>query len=286
MKIAVLSGKGGTGKTTLATNLAELMGYDYADLDVEEPNGHIFLKPVLSELQAVEIPTPVVDSDRCTLCGICTKTCQFNALLSTGRSIRVFEDLCHGCGACKLACPKGAIEEYGRKIGIIEKGRFENGAFVKGLLNLKEPMAGPIISRIKKGLSLDSDVFLDCSPGTSCNVVKALDGVNYALLVTEPSTFGLHDLKLAVRLVSDLSLPHGIVINRSNEYDHLIDTYAEESGIPVVGRIPFSREAARLYSEGKMLIQDLEIRNVLEGVGRSIVGAVKEADHAIGHHQR
>ncbi len=198
----------------------------------------------------------------------------------------MFTDLCHGCGACGLACPTGAISEYGREVGSLYKGSYENGMFFKGLLNLKEPMAGPIIRRIKDGLAKDRDILMDCSPGTSCNVVKGLDGADYAILVTEPSKFGLHDLILAIQLVKDMKIPHGIVINRSNEYDHLIDDYAKESQIPIIGRIPFSRNTAQLYSQGKLIIEDKSIAKELARIGQKVISSVKEASYATGHHQR
>ena len=248
MKIAVLSGKGGTGKTTVSTNLAYMMNFNYVDLDVEEPNGHIFLNPDISETQEVFIPTPVINAEKCTLCGVCANTCQFNALINTGKKILVFEDLCHGCGACSLACPEDAITEYNRKIGDITIGTFAKGKFYSGKMLLQEPMAGPIISDIKKILPVDEDSIIDCSPGTSCNVVKAIDESNYAIMVTEPSKFGLHDLKLAIELVREMKMPLGIIINRSNEYDHLIEDYAASENIPVIGKIPFSKEAAKMLS--------------------------------------
>lgn len=281
-----MSGKGGTGKTTLATNLAYLMEMGYVDLDVEEPNGHIFLNPEVEVREPVTIPTPRIDQERCTGCGICTKTCQFNALINTGKSIRVFEDLCHGCGACGLACPEQAISEYGREIGTMGIGRYERGTFHNGLLNLQEPMAGPIISRIVKTLDAAEDYLLDCAPGTSCNVVKALDGAAYALLVTEPSQYGLHDLKLAVALVRDLKIPHGIVINRSNEYDALISDYAAAEGIDLIGTIPFSKEAARRYSKGRLLLEDPIIKAEIGRIGQFIVEYLGEAIHAARDHQR
>jgi MinD superfamily P-loop ATPase len=266
VRIAVLSGKGGTGKTTISTNLAHQMKFGYVDLDVEEPNGHIFLKPEQLVSTDVEIPTPKIDAEKCTLCSACVNACQFNALINTGRSIKVFADLCHGCGACTLACPEGAITEHGRIIGKKMIGQYEHGSFHKGLLNISEPMAGPIIADIKKSLDQDADYLIDCSPGTSCNVVKALDGADYALLVTEPSNFGLHDLKLAVQLVQEMDMPHGIVINRSNEYDEIVDAYANEESIEIVGRIPFSRASAKLYSQGKLISEDPDIHLELEKI--------------------
>ncbi len=283
MKIAVLSGKGGTGKTTVSTNLAYMMNINYVDLDVEEPNGHIFLKPQIESVKDVVIPTPKIDSEKCTLCGTCVNTCQFNALVNTGKKILVFEDLCHGCGACTLACPVGAITEYDRKIGDMSIGTFDKAKFYSGKMLLNEPMAGPIITDIKKSLPKDEDFIVDCSPGTSCNVVKALDGADYALMVTEPSKFGLHDLKLAVELVRELNIPLGIVINRANEYDHLIEGFAKEENVDIIGKIPFSKEAAKMYSEGRLLIENDEIREMFEMIKISVLDVVKEGNHAISN---
>lgn len=283
MNIAVLSGKGGTGKTTISTNLAYMMNINYADLDVEEPNGHIFLKPQIKATKDVVIPTPKIDADKCTLCGICTQTCQFNALVNTGKKIMVFEDLCHGCGACSLACPEKAISEYDRKIGDMTIGTYDKAGFYSGKIILNEPMGGPIITDIKNALPKDEDVIIDCSPGTSCNVVKALDEADYALMVTEPSKFGLHDLKLAVELVRELEIPLGIVINRSNEYDHLIEDFAKEENVDIIGKIPFSKEAAKMYSEGRLLIENDEIRKVFEKIKFSVLDVVKEENHAISN---
>ncbi|MCD6436396.1 MAG: ATP-binding protein [Clostridiales bacterium] len=280
MRIAVLSGKGGTGKTTISTNLAYIMNVNYVDLDVEEPNGHIFLKPQIEVVKDVVIPTPRINAEKCTLCGICANTCQFNALINTGKKIMVFEDLCHGCGACSLACPEDAITEYNRKIGDLSIGTYDKAKFYSGKMLINEPMAGPIITDIKKSLPKDESFIIDCSPGTSCNVVKALDGADYALMVTEPSKFGLHDLKLAVELVEELKIPLGIVINRANEYDHLIEDFAKEENIDIIGKIPFSKEAARMYSEGKLLIEDDEIRKIFEVIKISILDVVKEGQYA------
>jgi len=280
VKIAVLSGKGGTGKTTISTNLAYMMGINYVDLDVEEPNGHIFLKPEIKSIKDVVIPTPKIDENKCTLCGVCVNTCQFNALINTGKRIMVFEDLCHGCGACSLVCPDDAISEHNRKIGDLSIGVYDKAKFYSGKMLINEPMAGPIITDIKKILPKDEDYILDCSPGTSCNVVKALDGSEYALMVTEPSKFGLHDLILAIKLVRELNIPLGIVINRSNEYDYLIEDFAKKENIEIIGKIPFSKNAAKMYSEGILLIENDEIKKVFEKIRVSVLNVVKEGEYA------
>lgn len=255
MQIAVLSGKGGTGKTTVSTNLACLLGYDYADCDVEEPNGFIFLKPEITETFDVNIKNPKIDESLCIHCGKCAKACQFNALANTKNGVLLFEKLCHGCGACVYACPTNAISEIERKVGTIDIGKSNNITCIRGTLDIGEPMAGPIISVIKKQVQ-NNNVLVDCSPGSSCNVVKALYGADFALLVTEPSLFGLHDLKIAVELTKKLGVPRGIIINRADDDDNIIKKYCTDENIPLIGSIPFDIKAAKLYSEGRLLIED------------------------------
>lgn len=249
MRYAVLSGKGGTGKTTIATNLAKVMDAIYADCDVEEPNGHIFLKPEIDIRKEVTILNPHF-TDRCTGCGKCVKVCQFNALAKSLDKIMLFEELCHGCGACSLVCPENAIIEIGRPVGVVEIG----DGYIGGRLNIKEPMGGPVITAVKNEF-FEGDYVIDAAPGTSCNVVKALNDVDFAILVTEPTLFGLHDLKLAVELVRVLKIPFGIVLNRAKE-DQLIEDYCKEENILMLGKIPFSKHAAEIYSKGQMLIED------------------------------
>ncbi len=232
MQISVLSGKGGTGKTTLAVNLAAVMGWHYVDCDVEEPNGFIFLKPEISETKDVTIPVPVFDRSKCTLCKKCVDICQFHALGMAKNRVLVFEKLCHGCGACTLVCPEGAISEKDRMIGKVERGRGQGIDCLQGVLNVGEPMAGPIIRDLKKSLS-EGNFLIDCSPGSSCNVVKAIEGSQFALLVTEPTEFGLHDLKIAVGLVRKMAIPFGLIINRADQYNRLITNYCRQETISV-----------------------------------------------------
>jgi len=275
MEIVVLSGKGGTGKTTVATNLAHIMNMAYIDCDVEEPNGHIFLKPSIEEQRDATILNPVIDEEFCIRCGKCASMCQFNALAVVRTGVMLFNELCHGCGACKLVCSKNAITEQGRPIGCITIGKTENIQFVEGRLNVGEPMGGPIISEVKAITSLLEHRILDASPGTSCNVVKTLEGADYAVLVTEPTKFGLHDLKLAVELVEMMDIPFGIVINRHYEGELMIQNYCESEDIDIIGEIPFSREAAELYSRGALLIEDKRYRRYFEELSTKLLGKVR-----------
>ncbi|QZY55729.1 ATP-binding protein [Crassaminicella profunda] len=271
MKIAVLSGKGGTGKTTVSTNIATVMNWNYVDCDVEEPNGFIFLKPEVKKTEYVKIPVPKIDEEKCIRCNKCADVCQFNALAGTKTGIIFFDKLCHGCGACTMVCPVGAITEEGRKIGKIDIGNTESIKCMRGLLDIGEPMAPPIIKRLK-ALVDEETTIIDCSPGSSCSVVAAIEGVDVAILVTEATPFGLHDLKIAVELVRQMNIPFGIVLNRADEEHDLITRYCEEEKIALVGKIPYAKKAAVLYSEGKLLIEDEEYNKMFKGIGERILG--------------
>lgn len=269
MKISILSGKGGTGKTTVATNLAKILKYRYVDCDVEEPNGFIFLKPQAIEAKDVEALVPVINYDRCVLCGKCVEACQFNALANTGKEIMIFEKLCHGCGACTLICPEEAIKEEGRVIGRIDIGNANDIECIRGILNIGEPMSGPIISKLKRMID-DNNTIIDCSPGSSCNVVKAIQDSDFAVLVTEATEFGLHDLKIAVGLAIKMGIPFGVIINRADEYTYLIERYCNENNISILGSIPFDRKAAELYSEGNLLINNERYEKIFSEIAQNI----------------
>lgn len=272
MQIAVLSGKGGTGKTTVSTNLAKLINVRYIDCDVEEPNGFIFLKPQDIKSKEVSIPVPYVDEDKCIHCKKCVDICQFNALVHTDRVI-LFEKLCHGCGACRAVCPTMAIVEKDRPIGKIETGYSDDMECLSGTLNVTEPMAGPIISRLK-GMIDDKTTIIDCSPGSSCNVVKPLLGVDYAILVTEPTEFGLHDLKIAVELVRKMKIPFGVIINRMSQEDNATSKYCKDDNINIIGTIPFDRDIAVMYSKGELLINDEKYKKMFTDIMINIEEAI------------
>jgi len=256
MLIAVASGKGGTGKTTISLNMAVAADEKVvlADSDVEEPNVHLFVKPEIEKTLPATVKEPVVDFDLCTSCGACREACRFNAIvLIKGRPI-VMHELCHSCGACVNACLEGAISEEDREIGIIEEGTWKNGEFYHGILKVGEARSEPLIGEIRERLSKYTDclVILDAPPGTSCPVMAAIKGVDFLLLVTEPTPFGLHDLKLAVKLARVYSIPTAVVLNRSDIGDSSVRDYCESEGVPVIAEFPFSKEVAEAYSRGQI----------------------------------
>jgi len=272
MIVTVASGKGGTGKTTVAVNLALAVagaakagqGNDRVtllDCDVEEPNAHLFLKPLLERRREVGVLTPVIDETRCTHCRRCAEVCAFHALAVLGNQVLIFAELCHGCGSCTLNCPEGAIREELRTTGVVEEGRAGAINFVHGILNVGEAMALPVIREVKKNATEANGeglVILDAPPGTSCPVVECLRGADYALMVTEPTPFGLHDLKLAVEVARDqLGLPVGVVVNRDGAGDDGVDDYCRKEGLPILLRIPLDRRIAEVCSDGVLLVSAL-----------------------------
>ena len=266
MKLAILSGKGGTGKTTVATNLAKSLvdrGHrvHLVDLDVEEPNDHIFFNVKVIETEDVNLLIPVVDENSCILCGECSRVCQFGAIITFSDRVKVFESLCHGCGVCKMVCPTSAIREEPRKIGEIRRGKALNGKmdFTMGIMELGEKTGVPIIRKIKRDMKNDHDVvILDSPPGTSCPVVEAMRKVDFAILVTEPTTFGLHDLKLAYNLVREMGIPSGVIVNRSEGVGDVVEKFTKDVNLPLLMRIPFDRKIAELYSTGKLFVEELK----------------------------
>ncbi len=261
MRITVASGKGGTGKTTVATNLGLALSADhpvqFLDCDVEEPNAHIFLKPRIERTWSVEKLLPRVDEAKCTYCGECAKACEFNAIAVIGKKVIVYDELCHGCGLCKMVCPVGAISEVPHELGVIEEGTARGFPFSRGLLNVGEAMATPLIHALKEGIDPDSLAILDAPPGTGCPTIAAIQGADVALLVTEPTPFGLHDLRAAVGVARAVGVPIGVVINRDGIGDDRVERYCAEEGIPILLKIPFDREIARLYSQGIPLVDAL-----------------------------
>ncbi len=255
MIIAVASGKGGTGKTTIATNFSlSIPQAQYIDCDVEEPNGNLFLKAEILERQNVGVPLPQIDTSLCTYCGSCAKACEFNALAVLKDRVMVFPELCHGCGVCSYVCPEKAISEGEKVIGVVEKGVVardgDDLSFCQGILRVGEPMSPPLIKKAKTYAEPDKTVIIDAPPGTSCPVIQTINGADFCLLVTEPTPFGLNDLELAVGVVRQMKIPFGVIINRSDSGDQEVAAYCRRENIPLLMEIPFNRDLAFAYSKG------------------------------------
>ena len=261
MIISVASGKGGTGKTLVATSLAlSLKDADRVqllDCDVEEPNDHVFLKLAVTGSEAVSIAVPKVDEDRCTYCGKCAEVCAYNAIAVLGNHVLTFPQLCHGCGACSYLCPEKAITEESRETGVVEWGHSDGISFAHGRLTVGEAMAPPAIRKVKEHANNDGIVIIDVPPGTSCPVVEAVKSSDFCLLVTEPTPFGLNDLVLAVETVKELNIPCGIVLNRAGIGDSKVEEYCEKEDIPILLTIPLDTKIARLYSKGITLVEGM-----------------------------
>jgi MinD superfamily P-loop ATPase len=261
MIISVASGKGGTGKTLIATSLALSLKNSHnvqlLDCDVEEPNDYIFMKPVINHQETVSIPVPEIDKENCDFCGQCGKVCVYKAIAVWGKQVMTFAQLCHGCGACSYVCPKKAIREQPRAIGVVESGYSEEISFVHGKLNVGEAMSPPVIRKVKSLINSEGISIIDSPPGTSCPVFTAVKNSDFCLLVTEPTPFGLNDLTLAVETVKELKIPCGVVINRNVKGEGKVQQYCQKEGIPVFLTIPLDTEIARLYSRGVTLVQGM-----------------------------
>jgi MinD superfamily P-loop ATPase len=261
MIISVASGKGGTGKTLVATSLAlslkDIHNVQILDCDVEEPNDHIFIKPDITRSESVPIPVPKIDEEKCTHCGKCAEVCAYNAIAVLGEYVLTFPELCHGCGACSYLCPEKAIAETPHDIGVIETGEAEGVNFGHGKLSIGQAMAPPVIRKVKELIDKDKLVIIDASPGTSCPVVEAIKDSDFCLLVTEPTPFGLNDLVLAVETVSQLDLPYGIVLNRAGVGDGKTEEYCRKEYIPILLTIPLDTNIAAFYSQGIPLVEGM-----------------------------
>jgi len=269
MILAVASGKGGTGKTTVSVNLARVLGsaVRLLDCDVEEPNCHLFLDGDLREEEIVTTPVPQVDESLCDGCSECGRFCQYHAIVSFGTKPLIFPEMCHGCGGCAKVCPKQAIRETDRRIGVVETVQAGNITLIQGRLDVGVAMAPPLIRAVKARLRNGMPAILDAPPGTSCPVITTLRGTDFIVLVTEPTPFGLHDLKLAVVVVRELGTPFGVVVNRVGIGDERVQTFCREENIPILLEIPDDRRIAEAYSKGRLIVEALpEYRGLFESL--------------------
>ncbi|NLC12017.1 MAG: P-loop NTPase [Firmicutes bacterium] len=281
MIITVASGKGGTGKTTVAVNMAlsldQKEALQFLDCDVEEPNAHFFLKPDISSSEPVSIPVPNIDEAKCTFCGRCSEVCAFNAIAVLIDHVMTFPELCHGCGGCSYFCPEKAISEVPREIGLVEKGKAKGINFLHGRLNPREAMSPPLIKSVKDHADRDGTVIIDAPPGTSCPVVTSVKGSDFCLLVTEPTPFGLNDLQLAVQMLKKMDIPAGVLINRSDIGDSQVEDYCQREGLPTLLKLPWNKELARLYARGEPIVRHSDgWKNSFQGLWAKIREIVED----------
>ncbi len=278
MQIALASGKGGTGKTTLAVSLALVLAerggtVAYVDCDVEEPNGHIFLKPVVDRSEPVEVVTPSVDPELCTGCRRCSDFCKFNALVCHPGGVLVFDELCHGCGGCVLVCPERAIRESPRSVGRLDVGRARRVGYIAGVLSVGEVRAVPVVSAVKRRISGGVLAIVDCPPGTSCTAVEAVRDADHVVLVAEPTPFGLQDLRLAHTMVRTLELPVSVVINQCDIADSALRDHCSDVGLEILAEIPYDRAVARACAGGIIPTDTVPtFRDAVDALADKIVG--------------
>lgn len=274
MIISIASGKGGTGKTTIAASLASVIKDSvYVDLDVEEPNGHLLLNPEFTSINEAYKFLPLIDQDKCTYCGKCVEVCEFNALVNLKFEILLFDEMCHGCGACTYFCPENAITEQKKSIGLVRCGvTNSNIFFIDGILKIGEVAAAPLIKEVKKKVLRNKINILDSPPGTSCSMVEAVKDSNFCLLVTESTPFGFNDLKLAIDVLKEVNIDFAVLINKYNENFYEMENYLNENGIDVLLKIPFERKYAEAYSEGTLpVIKFPSLRKDFEDLFKKIL---------------
>ena len=259
MRIAVLSGKGGTGKTLVSVNLAAAAEEStYIDCDVEEPNGHLFFKPIGVQEEEVSVKIPKVDDALCNGCRKCIEFCQFNALAHTKRKLIVFDEICHSCGGCMLVCPQKALTEQDKVIGRVQKGTSQQVATYTGILNTGEPSGIPIINRLLSEVDQRTDklTFIDCPPGSACIVMESVKDADYCILVAEPTLFGVHNLSMVYELVSLFHKPFGVVLNKCLEEENPAEKFCLDKNIKILCRIPFDTKLGTLNSNAKIAVRE------------------------------
>lgn len=276
MKIAVLSGKGGAGKTTVAANLAAVTeNAVYADCDVEEPNGRLFLKPEDTEEEEVFSLLPEFDPDKCTGCRKCIEKCRFNALVYLKNKPMVFTEVCHSCGLCSMVCPEGAVKEVKKPVGRIEKGHHKDLEVITGILNLGEASGTGVISAVLKKADNGKDVIIDCPPGSACSVVESIKPADYCIIVAEPTAFGFHNFKMVYELCSVLGKKTGVIINKEDSPYAPLEEFLKEKELDLLARIPYSKKAASLISSGELISEkDEDLRKTFEDIRDKIGGAL------------
>lgn len=283
MKISVASGKGGTGKTLVATNMAATLasldesGVTIADCDVEEPNSHLFFpKKTIIERKDCQVTVPVIDEGRCSHCGKCSDVCAYHALAVLKKDVLLFAELCHGCGACAIVCPENAISDGSRTIGEIIRARSNGLEMVWGELATGEARSTPLIRAVKDEAE-NKMVIVDCPPGTSCALVESVRGTDFCLLVTEPTPFGLYDLKIAVKVLRKMKIPHGVLVNKCGTGDERVYSYLKEENIPLLMEIPLDRRIAEIYSRGMLFAEEMpEWKAQFKDLARKIENMVEE----------
>lgn len=258
MKIAVLSGKGGTGKTLVSVNLAAVADEAvYIDCDVEEPNGHLFFKPVDITSEKISVKIPVVDESLCNGCRVCVDFCKFNALTYINNQLKVFETICHSCGGCTLFCPVKALSEKDKIIGEVQSGSSENVSVITGILNTGEASGIPIIKKLLDALSGGKEItFIDCPPGSACIVMESIKDADYCILVGEPTLFGVHNFNMVYELVTLFDKPHGAILNKCLEGENPAERFCIDKNIKILGRIPFDNEIGTLNSNARILVRE------------------------------
>jgi MinD superfamily P-loop ATPase len=289
LKVAVLSGKGGTGKTLVAVSLAAAAKHStYVDCDVEEPNGHLFFRPEQVEEESVTVAIPAVDHALCTGCRSCVQFCQFNALAYTGQRLIIFDDVCHSCGGCVLVCPQKALTERDKSIGKVQKGVSEGVDCLTGVLNIGEASGVPIIQELLSGLEeASSPVFIDCPPGSACTVMESIKEADYCILVVEPTLFGVHNLQMVLELVQLFQKPFGVVINKCLPGENPAEAFCLERGLGILAQIPFSKDLGWINSQGRIAVREEPVyRALFQDLWAAVCREVRRESKTVAHSKR